>query len=62
LLYSWVDDSDGFLNVADALKRLRHKDKEELLAILGRLLMLDPRNLSLLDENSTVGSFEEDDL
>ena len=62
LLYSWVDDGDGFLNVADALKRLRHKDKEDLLAILGRLLMLDPRNLSLLDENSPVGSFEEDDL
>src|SRR5574341_2098604 len=61
LLYSWVNDGDGFLNIADTLKRLRHRDKEDILEILGRVLMLDPRNLSLLDGNPPAEDFEEDD-
>jgi len=62
LMYCWVNDGDGFMNVADILERLRHKDKEDLLEILGRIVMFDPRNLTFVEEDFAVGSLDDDDL
>jgi hypothetical protein len=62
LLYGWVDDNEGFMNVADVLERLRDKDKDELLAILGRVIMFDSRNLSFIEEQSEADDLEDDDL
>jgi hypothetical protein len=62
LLYGWVNDREGFLNVADALERLRKRDKDDILAILGRILMFDPRNAILLEEKFAVDDLEEDVL
>lgn len=62
LLYGWVNDNEDFLNVADTLERLRQRDKEEILAILGRILMFDPRNASLLEDKFAADDPEEDGL
>jgi len=58
LLYGWVDDNDGFMNVADTLERLRHKNKDDLLEILGRIIMFDSRNLSFIEENAVADDLE----
>jgi hypothetical protein len=44
------------------LERLREKDKEDILAILGRILMFDPRNAILLEEKLAADDLEEDGL
>jgi uncharacterized Zn finger protein len=62
LLYGWVNDNEDFLNVADTLARLRQRDKEDILAILGRILMFDPRNASLLEEKFAADDLDEDGL
>jgi hypothetical protein len=62
LLYGWVDDNEGFMNVADTLERLRDKDKDDLLAILGRMLMFDARNLSFIEETGAADDLEEENL
>jgi uncharacterized Zn finger protein len=60
LLYGWVEDNEGFLNVADALEQLRYKDKDDLLVILGRMIMFDSRNLSFIDEDIVADDLEEE--
>lgn len=62
LLYGWVDDNEGFQNVADILERLRYKDKESIIEILGRILMFDHRNISFLDEDFAEEDLENDGL
>jgi uncharacterized Zn finger protein len=62
LLYGWVNDNDGFQNVADVLERLRDRDKESLIEILGRMLMFDPRNISFLEEEEAEENFEDNGL
>ncbi|MDZ7344146.1 MAG: SWIM zinc finger family protein, partial [candidate division KSB1 bacterium] len=62
LLYGWVHDHEGFQNVAELLERLRSKDKESIIAILGRILMYDHRYLSFLDEVFAEEDFEKDGL
>ncbi|MCG3120965.1 MAG: hypothetical protein ALAOOOJD_03886 [bacterium] len=62
LLYGWVEDNDGFMNVADTLDRLRRKDKDDLLEILGRVIMFDSRNLNFIDEDAMPDELTEEDL
>jgi uncharacterized Zn finger protein len=62
LLYGWVNDTEGFQNVAEILERLRTKDKESIIEIIGRILMFDHRNLSFLDEDFAEEDFDKDGL
>lgn len=52
LLYSWVNDTEGFTNIADSLNNLRSLDKENLLEVIGRILLNDPRNLVFFKSDS----------
>jgi hypothetical protein len=62
LLYGWVNDSEGFLNIADTLDRLRDKDKDSLIEMLGRILMFDSRHLYFIEEGFADEDFENDVL
>jgi uncharacterized Zn finger protein len=63
LLYSWVNDSEGFTNIAESLDSLRSMDKENLLERIGRILLNDPRNLAFLKaESSPEEDFDLDGL
>jgi uncharacterized Zn finger protein len=62
LLYGWVEDSDGFVNVADTLERLRHKDQEDLLEILGRIIMFDLRMIDLIEDDLPAADLEDESL
>jgi uncharacterized Zn finger protein len=62
LLYGWVEDSDGFMNVADTLERLRYKNKEDLLEILGQIIMFDSRNLCFIDDKAASDDLEDESL
>lgn len=62
LLYGWVDDNDGFVNVADTLKRLRLKDKDDLLEILGRIIMFDLRTLDFLEDELPGEDLDDESL
>jgi len=62
LLYGWVDDDEGFLNVADTLERLQHKDKNDLLEILGRMIMFDSRNLGFIDDDVAADDLDDESL
>ena len=57
LLYSWVDDSDAFANVAEALRQLEDMDKGELIQIIARMLLKDSNNIDLVSEKT----IEDDD-
>ncbi|MFQ5604577.1 MAG: hypothetical protein ACE5HS_15010 [bacterium] len=52
LLYSWVYDSDGFTNIADAIKQFEEMDKSELIEIIARMLSKDVGNLEVVDDRS----------
>ncbi len=52
LLYSWVYDSEGFVNVADSLRELELKDKKELIEIIGRMILNDLNNLEIVNDVS----------
>lgn len=63
LLYSWVNDSEGFTNIADSLANMRSLDKENLLEMIGRTLLNDPRNLVFFQgERNTEDDFDIDGL
>ncbi|MFQ5769815.1 MAG: SWIM zinc finger domain-containing protein [bacterium] len=57
LLYSWIYDSEGFINVADSIKQFEGMDKGELIEIIARMLLKDAGNLEVVDENAR----DEDD-
>lgn len=59
LLYSWVNDQEGFLNVGDSLQELDSYDRERLLEIVVNIIRYDPKNFErfLYQE----ASFEEPD-
>ena len=52
LLYSWVDDSDAFANVAEALRQLEDMDKGELIQIIARMLLKNSNNIDLVSEKT----------
>lgn len=58
LLYSWIYDSEGFVNIAESLKLIESWDKGELIEIIGRMILNDPNNLEIVNEQSH--NFEED--
>lgn len=45
LLYSWVNDTEGFLDVGDSLQKLRSYDRERLLEIVVNIIRHDPKNI-----------------
>lgn len=51
LLYSWIYDSEGFLNVADSLKNLKSMDKDQLIKIIGHMVLNDPGNIEFFKDN-----------
>lgn len=57
LLYSWVDDSDAFANVAEALRQLEDMDTGELIHIIARMLLKNSNNIDLISEKT----IEDDD-
>jgi len=48
LLYSWVNDAESFLNVGKSLDELERLDKEELVGIIRKILVRDPKYLQLM--------------
>lgn len=54
LLYSWVNDGEGFEDVGNALQLLENKNKEELLAIISRMIVKNPRNIVYCSEEDTI--------
>jgi hypothetical protein len=52
LLYSWIYDSNAFINVADSIKELESKDKGELIEIIARMLINDFGNVELVHDDS----------
>jgi len=62
LLYGWVEDSDGFVNVADTLERLQHKDKADLLEILGRIIMFDLRMIDFIEDDLPAADLDDESL
>ncbi|MFQ5865463.1 MAG: hypothetical protein ACE5IW_09570 [bacterium] len=57
LLYSWIYDSEGFINVADSLKDLESLDKEQLIKIIGLMVLNDPANIEFFNSRQD----DEDD-
>jgi len=49
LLFSWVSDSDGFINVGNSLHEFQKKDKTDLLHIIARIFIKNPQNIFLLN-------------
>jgi len=54
LLYSWVNDGEGFEDVGNSLRLLENKNKEELLAIISRMIVNNPRNIVYCAEDDTI--------
>ena len=42
LLYSWVNDRDGFLDVGKVIKQLYSMEKADLVSVIERILQTDP--------------------
>ncbi len=51
LLYSWIYDSEAFINVADSIKELENKNKSELIEIIARMLINDFGNVELVHDD-----------
>lgn len=61
LLYSWIYDSEGFINVANSLKHLESRDKGDLIKIIGRMVLKDPGNLAYFkDEQDDEEDYDID--
>lgn len=58
LLYSWIYDSEGFINLGDSLKHLESMNKGDLVEIIGRMLINNPTNLEYVNDSHE----EEDDF
>jgi len=56
LLYSWVYDADGFLNVADSIAKLESMDKGQLIELIAQFLSQDANYIDFLMKAS-----DEDD-
>ncbi len=55
LLYCWIYDNEGFLNIGESLNDLESWEKNELIEIIARMVFKDPRNLSLIDNTFEDG-------
>jgi hypothetical protein len=62
LLYSWIYDSEGFLNVADSLKDLMRMDKEQLIKIIGLMVLNDPDNIEFFNKRQDDDDYDLDGL
>ena len=62
LLYSWIYDSEGFINLADSIKQFDGMDKSELIEIIARMLLKDAGNLEVINEESSDDEFDVDGL
>ena len=49
LLYSWVYDREGFINVETLLQKLQRLPKEKLVTIIGQMVQNDPQNIDCFD-------------
>jgi len=58
LLYSWINDSDGFMDVGNSLSKLKNKNKDELFELIARMMMKNPQNIFLLNNPDSL----DDDL
>lgn len=47
LLYSWINDGESFLDVGESMDELEKLDKGDLLRIVRRILVREPKFLSL---------------
>lgn len=62
LLYSWIYDQEGFINLAESLNYLEHLDKNALIDIIGAMLINNPGNLEYFnrkldeDDNHDLGA------
>ena len=45
LLYSWVNDTEGFTDVGDSLQELRGFKRERLIEIVTNIIRHDPKNI-----------------
>lgn len=50
LLYSWIYDHDAFLNVAESIRRLESRNKDELIEIIAQILSKDAGHIEYLFE------------
>ena len=50
LLYSWVNDRDGFINIGNSMKQLHFLEKDELITIISRIIDNNPSNIKYFDE------------
>ena len=54
LLYSWINDSDGFKNIGSSLAELQKKDKEELIGVIARMVTQNPQNVFFISDNDSL--------
>ena len=45
LLYGWVNDGEGFINVGDSLQELENYNRDRLLEIITNVIRHDPKNI-----------------
>jgi uncharacterized Zn finger protein len=58
LLYSWINDTEDFVNIGNLVKRLYKMEKQDLIDALERVIQSDPRNIRFLERPE----FNENDL
>jgi uncharacterized Zn finger protein len=62
LLYSWVQDGNDFVNVADKLDMIRKLDKERLIEVITNIIEYDPALVELFLNRKIPQWYEIDPL